>query len=269
MTSPYQSRPGQTGEPDQADARVQPDERDQASTRSQPGARGQPSMPVQPGPPGTAESAEASGYVTIGKPAPVRPGPRAGFELAALVWPAFLAAGLGCLAVGVILLVWPSATLVVAAILIGASLIVAGLLRLIHGFTARDASGGARAGSVVIGLLAVALGLFAIRHYHVTIAVLAIMVGLFWVINGIAEMAAGLIGDRGVGRALTVALGLLSVAAGIIVLFWPAISITVLVAVIGIWLIVYGALLMSSAFMMRRGSAATKEADEPGRLATT
>ncbi len=194
----------------------------------------------------------------------------AGLDLAALTWPAFLAAGLGCLVVGVLLLVWPGATLVVAAVLIGASLIVAGLLRLIHGFTTRDATGGQRVGSIVIGLLAVAVGLYFIRHYHVTIAVLAIAVGLFWVINGIAEIAAGLIGDRGTGRALTVALGLLSMVAGVIVLFWPTISITILVAVLGIWLIVYGILLMSSAFMMRRSSAvAAKAADEPGRFATT
>src|SRR5262249_55327769 len=120
----------------------------------------------------------------------------------------------------VILLVWPSETLLVAAVLIGASLIVAGLLRLIHGFTTRDATGAARAGSIVIGLLAVALGLYFIRNYHVTIAVMAIVVGMFWVINGLAEIAAALVGDRGAMRGLTVAVGLLSVAAGIILLFW-------------------------------------------------
>jgi uncharacterized membrane protein HdeD (DUF308 family) len=132
-------------------------------------------MPVQSGPPETAEPGEASGYVTIGGPRRVRPGRLAGFDIAALVWPTFLAAGIGCLVVGVLLLVWPAATLVVAAILIGVSLIVAGLLRLIHSFTARDASGAARAGGVVIGVLAIAIGFYSIRHYHVTIAALAIV----------------------------------------------------------------------------------------------
>jgi uncharacterized membrane protein HdeD (DUF308 family) len=225
-------------------------------------------MPVQPGPAGSAEPAEASGYVTIGGPARVRPSPLAGLDLAAIAWPAFLAAGLGCLAVGVILLVWPAETLVVAAILIGASLVVAGLLRLIHGFTTHDATGAARAGSIVIGLLAIALGLFFIRHYHVTIAVMAIVVGLFWVINGFAEIAGGMVGDRGASRGLAVLLGLLSVAAGLIVLFWPAISITVLVVALGIWLIVYGILLMTSALMMRQGFAkAAKKADQAERFA--
>lgn len=226
-------------------------------------------MPVQSGPPGKAETGETSGYVTIGGPKRARPGPMAGLDLAALAWPAFLAAGLGCLAVGILLLVWPGATLVVVAILIGASLIVAGLLRLIHGFTTREATGGARVGSVVIGLLAIAVGLYCIRHYHVTIALLAIVVGLFWVINGITEIAAGLIGDRGAGRVLAILLGVLSVAAGIIVLFWPTISITVLVVVLGIWLIVYGVLLMSSGLAMRRGAKAVRQSSEPERYATT
>ena len=90
-------------------------------------------------------------------PQPTRPGEPLGYEAAAETdqaafgpdfartsWPAFMAAGLAAVAVGVILLVWPKATLAIAAILIGASLIVAGLLRLIDGFTAHDASGGRR-----------------------------------------------------------------------------------------------------------------------------
>lgn len=230
--------------------------------------RDQPGMPVQPRLPGTTDPGEASGYVTIGGPPRIRPRPPGGRELAALVWPAFMAAGIGCLAVGVLLLVWPGATLVVAAILIGAALIVLGLLRLIHGCSTRDASTAARLGGIVIGLLAIAAGLDAIRHYHVTIVSLAILVGLLLVVNGIAELTAGVLGDRGSMRGLTVVAGLLSLAAGIIVLFWPAISVMILVTVLGIWLIIYGIALLSSGFTMRRSAAAAKEADETGRFAT-
>jgi uncharacterized membrane protein HdeD (DUF308 family) len=221
-------------------------------------------MPVQPRP---AEPGEASGYVTIGGRPRGQPSREAGFELAGLVWPAFLAAGIGCLAVGVLLLVWPGATLVVAAILIGAALIVLGVLRLIHSCSASDANAGARVGSMVIGLLAIATGLDAIRHYHITIMTLAVLVGLLLVINGIAEVVAGVIGDRGVTRGLTVVAGVLSLAAGIIVLFWPTISLTILAAVLGIWLIVYGIVLLGSGLTMRRSATAAKKADEVGRFA--
>ena len=172
-----------------------------------------------------------------------------------------MAAGLAAIAVGVILLVWPKATLAIAAILIGASLIVAGLLRLIDGFTSHEASGGRRAAHVLIGLLAIIVGLYCIRHYHVTIAVLAIVVGLFWVLHGIADIAAGLFAGSFPGRGLTVAAGILSLCAGMIVLFWPTISLTVLVTVLGIWLLIYGILMAITAFGLRRAGGTGSESE--------
>lgn len=167
---------------------------------------------------------------------------RVGPGLAAAAWPAFIAAGIGSIVVGAILLAWPKGTLTVVAVLIGIALVVVGVMRLMDGFTSHEASGGKRLVSVVIGLLATVLGLYCIRHYHFTITALAIIVGLFWVIHGVADIAAGLLLGWFPGRALTVVTGLLSLCAGVIVLFWPTISITVLVAVIGIWLIIYGVL---------------------------
>ncbi|HWF82651.1 MAG TPA: HdeD family acid-resistance protein [Streptosporangiaceae bacterium] len=167
---------------------------------------------------------------------------RVGPGLASAAWPAFIAAGIASIAVGVILLAWPKQTLTVVAVLIGIALIVAGVLGLMDGFTSHEASGGKRLVSVVIGLLATVLGLYCIRHYHFTITALAIIVGLFWVIHGVADIAVSLFIGRFPGRGFTMLTGGLSLCAGIIVLFWPAISITVLVVVIGIWLILYGAL---------------------------
>jgi len=167
---------------------------------------------------------------------------RVGPGLASAAWPAFIAAGIASIAVGVILLAWPNETLTVVAVLIGIALIVAGVLGLMDGFTSHEASGGKRLVSVVIGLLATVLGLYCIRHYHFTITALAIIVGLFWVIHGVADIAVSLFIGQFPGRGFTMLTGALSLCAGIIVLFWPAISITVLVVVIGIWLILYGAL---------------------------
>jgi uncharacterized membrane protein HdeD (DUF308 family) len=54
--------------------------------------------------------------------------------------------------------------------------------------------------------------------------------------------------------------GAFSVAAGMIVLFWPTISLTVLVAVIGVWLIVYGLLMAITAFGLRRSGLRASDA---------
>jgi uncharacterized membrane protein HdeD (DUF308 family) len=214
-----------------------------------------PGEPGRPGPQVTASRGPA-GY----PPAPEAEEVRFEPDFARSAWPAFMAAGLAAIVVGVLLLAWPKATLVIVAVLIGVSLIVAGMLRLIDGFTAHDASGGRRVAHVLIGLLAVVVGLYLIRHYHVTIAVLAIIVGLFWVLHGIADITAGLLAGPFQGRWLTVLAGVFSVAAGMIVLFWPTISLTVLVAVIGIWLIVYGILMAITAFGLRRSGLAASDA---------
>jgi uncharacterized membrane protein HdeD (DUF308 family) len=176
-----------------------------------------------------------------------------------------MAAGLGGIAVGVLLLAWPKATLAIVAVLIGASLIVAGLLRLIDGFTAHESAVGRRVAHVLIGLLAIIAGLYCIRHYNLTIAGLAIIVGLFWILHGIADVAIAAFAGPFPGRGGTAVAGLLSLAAGLIVLFWPTISLTVLIAVIGIWLIVYGVLMAITAFGLRRSGSAASDA---GRLAS-
>jgi len=126
----------------------------------------------------------------------------------------------------------------------------------VHGFTAHDASGGRRTASVVVGLLAMIAGLYLIKHYHVTVGLMALLVGVFWVINGVAEMSAGLFGQLESGRGLAILSGLLSLAAGLIVLIWPTISLTILVVVMGIWLIIYSVFLIVTALRLRRDMAA-------------
>ncbi|HYS31514.1 MAG TPA: HdeD family acid-resistance protein [Streptosporangiaceae bacterium] len=188
-----------------------------------------------------------------------------GPDFARATWPAFMAAGLGAVIVGVVLLAWPKATLTIVAVLIGIGLIVAGLLRLIDGFTAHDASGGRRVAYVLVGLLAVVAGLYCVRHYNLVTGVLAVIVGLFWVIHGIADISIGLFAGPFPGRGVTVLTGVLSLFAGLIVLFWPAITVIVLVRVIGIWLIIYGLLMSITAFSLRRSAAS---ASDPSHLAS-
>jgi uncharacterized membrane protein HdeD (DUF308 family) len=185
-------------------------------------------------------------------------------DIARSAWPAFMAAGLACLVVGILLLFWPKATLTIVAVLIGASLLVTGLLRLIDGFTAHDASGGRRAANVVIGLLAGIVGLYCLKHPHFTIATLAIIVGIFWVMHGVADLAVGLSAGAFPSRGLTIIAGFFSVIAGLLVLFWPTISVTILIAVIGTWLILYGILMAVLAVSLRHGASS---APGPGQMA--
>jgi uncharacterized membrane protein HdeD (DUF308 family) len=166
-------------------------------------------------------------------------------------WQVVLLVAVLTLAVGVILLVWPHATLVVVAALIGAALLITGLFRLISGFTARNVSGGTRAAYVIIGLLATLAGLYCLRHLSVTVVLVAFIVGVFWTLHGIVELIVAATSGPGTGRGLRAFTGLLSLAAGLIVMFWPSISLNILLWVMGIWLLAYGLMLGVLAFQVR------------------
>ena len=167
-------------------------------------------------------------------------------------WLVVLTAAVGCVAVGILLLAWPSATLTIVAILVGVSLLVSGLLRLFDGFTAQGETGGMRAAYIVIGLLAIVAGLFFLRHRDVTIFLLALLVGAYWVVHGVADLGVAATSGPMPGRGLRVVGGLFSLAAGIVVLFWPSISLVLLVTILGAWLLFYGVVLAMLAFRLRR-----------------
>jgi len=166
-------------------------------------------------------------------------------------WQVVLLVAVLTLGVGVILLVWPHATLNIVAALLGAALLVTGLFRLISGFTARNVSGGTRAAYVIIGLLAALAGLYCLRHLSVTVVLLAFVVGVFWTLHGIVDLIVAATSGPGTGRGLRAFVGLLSLAAGLVVMFWPSISLNILLWVMGIWLLAYGLMLVVMAFQIR------------------
>jgi uncharacterized membrane protein HdeD (DUF308 family) len=166
-------------------------------------------------------------------------------------WQVVMLVAVLTLACGVILLAWPKATLIIVAAVIGAALLVTGLFRLISGFTAHNVSGGTRAAYVIIGLLAALAGLYCLRHLSVTVVLLAFIIGVFWTLHGIVELAVAATSGPGTGRGLRAFVGLLSLAAGLIVMFWPSISLHILLWVMGIWLLAYGLMLGVMAFQIR------------------
>jgi len=174
--------------------------------------------------------------------------------LSRLAWPVVLTAAVAALAIGILLLAWPKATLTVVAILLGVSLVAAGLYRLFEGFAAPHVSGGTRAAYLITGLIAVAVGLFCLRHHDVTIFLLAFLVGVFWIMHGISDLAAAFTSGPAGERALMAFAGLFGIAAGVVVLFWPGISLLLLLYVLGAWLLLYGLMLSVRAFRLMRAS---------------
>jgi uncharacterized membrane protein HdeD (DUF308 family) len=181
-------------------------------------------------------------------------------------WPAVAIGALGMMALGVMLLVWPHASLTIVAVLIGAAIVVSGLVRLWEGLTASDRSGGMRAAYVVIGLLAVLAGLYCLRHHALSLFIVTFLISVYFIAHGVADIGVAL--SAGVpGRGVRAVLGICSLAAGIIILIWPAITLVLLLTIAGAWLIFYGLVLGVLAGSLWRAGRAAGHRARSGRMA--
>lgn len=178
-------------------------------------------------------------------------------------WGWFLVFGILTVALGICAVVWPAITLLAAAIVFGVQLIVAGIYRLVSAFASEDASGATRVLFALLGILSLAVGLYAVRHVLLTIVALALLLGIFWIVNGVIEIFTALQHREMRGRGWRVFMGILSIIAGVILLGIPGISLVALVVVVSIWLILFGLLEISLALRLRSGRAGLSTG--PGR----
>ena len=167
-------------------------------------------------------------------------------------WARVLSFGIITLLAGIIVLVWPGATLLVIAVVFGAQLVIAGIFRFVAAFATEDVSGGTRVLLALLGVISVIIGLWAVRHVLVTLLALVLLLGIFWVINGAIELFTAF-SHRGMpDRGWTAAMGALSVLAGIVVLVYPRETLLILSVILGIWLLVFGVMEIVGAFRLRR-----------------
>jgi uncharacterized membrane protein HdeD (DUF308 family) len=179
-------------------------------------------------------------------------------------WGWLLAFGILTAAAGIAAAVWPGITLLAAAIVFGVQLIVAGIYRLVAAFGSTDATVTTRVLLALLGVLSLIVGLYAVRHVLLTIVALALLLGIFWIANGVIELFTAISHREMRGREWRLVMGTLSVLAGVILLAIPGISLISLVVLVSIWLIVFGMMEMSLALRIRSGGTAV--AGQSGRM---
>ena len=168
------------------------------------------------------------------------------------------AVGLGgvvALIVGVLILAWPGRTAMIVAAIIAVYAIVAGLAYASIGIFSRARGGWARVGHIILGLVFIAAGVIAFANLSQTTAWLAvflgILVGIMWIIEGIVALST--LGDAS-SKGWTIFYALLSIVAGIVLLFSPLWGAAVLWWLLGISLIVLGISNVVRAFAYGRNS---------------
>jgi uncharacterized membrane protein HdeD (DUF308 family) len=173
--------------------------------------------------------------------------------LVSKLWTATLLSGVLTAGLGVLILLWPGKSLIVASALFGGYLLVSGILQVVLAL-ALHASAGGRILLFLSGAVSVVLAVLAFRHFGegYALLLLAIWIGIGFIFRGTAVLASG-ISDRGdSGRGLAIVTGIVTILAGIITLAWPFDSIATLALVVGIWLIVIGLFEIAGAFAVRK-----------------
>jgi uncharacterized membrane protein HdeD (DUF308 family) len=106
----------------------------------------------------------------------------------------------------------------------------------------------------ILGLLGLVVGLWALRHIDIALSVLALFLGIYWIVNGVVETFIAIDHRQLSGRGWVAASGLLAILAGIILLVWPKPSLLVLAVILGIFLLFFGILQLLIAFGLHEAS---------------
>jgi uncharacterized membrane protein HdeD (DUF308 family) len=155
-------------------------------------------------------------------------------------------------ALGIACLVWPGITIGVAVALFAIYCFADAITQLVRLFRADDTTG-QRVVMILLGLLDVAAGLVAIAYPGITAGALVLVIGIWAIVGGGAELAAAWsLGGPGSGWS-TVA-GLLSIIAGVLLIVWPGIGAVSLAVVFGVYLLAYGFTILISATVAPSGS---------------
>ncbi|MGW1157684.1 HdeD family acid-resistance protein [Streptomyces sp. NPDC002519] len=170
--------------------------------------------------------------------------------LSRTAWQVVLATGVASLILGILILVWPGPSLLVAGILFGIYLIVSGVLQVASAFGTHRATS-LRVLAFLSGALSIVLGLFCFRGPLESILLLALWIGIGWLFRGISQTVAAAHDPAVPARGWQIALGVVTFAAGVVLIVSPFKSIPVLALVTGWWLIVVGVVELITALRIR------------------
>jgi len=169
-------------------------------------------------------------------------------EVLAGSWQMAMFLGAATLIVGLIVALHPSTSVDVIAVLLGILMLLSGLFHLIRVFDTREPH---RVWLGIAGLLFIVIGVILIRHLHLTRSIIGLIIGITWIVQGLAALIGGNSGGVREGRAWWIVFGAASLIAGIAVAAAPASSLNVLATLLGIWFMVMGVFEIIGGLLLR------------------
>ena len=170
--------------------------------------------------------------------------------------------GILAVIIGIIALAWPSVTVLALVILFAVYAFMASAMEAARGFTSRKA--GPVIGHLLLGLADLAAGVMALAWPGPTALVLVLIVAVWAVLAGLAEIAAAFgAGEPAGTRAMFILAGLATAAFGVVLCARPGIGAITLALLFGLFNLIAGTWMLAQGIELRR----TEKTLHPVRLA--
>jgi uncharacterized membrane protein HdeD (DUF308 family) len=152
---------------------------------------------------------------------------------------AMILLGILAVIVGIIAIAWPGVTILALVILFAIFAFVSAGLQAARAFSSRSA--GPVLGHLLLALIDLAAGVFALAWPAPTVYVLVIVVAAWALAGGFAEIFAGFgLGETAGTRAMFILAGLVSVAFGVLLFARPGVGALTLALLFGLYTLIYG-----------------------------
>jgi uncharacterized membrane protein HdeD (DUF308 family) len=153
--------------------------------------------------------------------------------------------------VGIVAIAWPGATILALVILFAVYAFIDAGLQTMRAFSSRTA--GPVLGHLLLALVDLAAGVFALAWPAPTAFVLVIVVASWALVGGFAEFFAGFqTGESAGTRALFILSGLVSVAFGVLLFARPGVGAVTLALLFGLYALIYGFSQITAGIQLRQ-----------------
>lgn len=175
-------------------------------------------------------------------------------------WWVVVVRGVAAVLFGLVALFWPGVTTVALAFVFGAFALVDGI---VLAFAAFRAASGTRLPLVIQSVLGILLGAAALIWPMVAVVALVFVIGAWAVVTGVAEIVTAVrLRAHLTSEWLLIFAGALSVIFGLLLWLWPGLGAMAMVAVVGVYAIVFGIALVIAGFRLRGAADAVASSGE-------
>jgi uncharacterized membrane protein HdeD (DUF308 family) len=164
------------------------------------------------------------------------------------LWWLFMIFGVLTFAAGIIVLVWPSISLLTLTVVLGIFLLVDGIFETVAAIRAKGEEG--RGMLALLGALSIIAGLLMMSLPGESLVALVLIMGAWFVAAGIVRFVHAFSDHE--GRTGNILIGILDVIAGVIILAWPGIGLKTMAIVVGIILIIRGVAFLFGGWQLRK-----------------